>query len=374
MASLVAMLLSAAVASGRHAEPQTSLSSDSVDLSSKLPEKIVLGYANWCECDEKIVQAVEDGVNVVVWFNTNLKQDDNKAPLVESCTDLQCVAKTAKTLEEKGLPTVHLMSIGGWNSPHPDTNFTGQEWFQAWEKWNTETAASEPHGFHGFDGFDWDIEGNDDQTSTWNMLPTKTLKVMGEMSIEAKKHGYIVAMAPAQSYLDASAHEASYKLNNNPSVPDWHQDFPYHGRNAYAYLLAEYGTENFDLVTLQLYEGWSRANYEITKKGVAPSEYVRSLVRSMDEGWKVTFPDLGEKKVSVPASKLIIGLANGWAKDSEGKFLFIQPSDLATGTAATRSDLQHRGYGFWNIGDEGTGEVHLARGLNAFMNTRQQPQ
>lgn len=93
MASLVAMLLTAAVALSRHTEPQTSLANDSLDRSTKLPEKIVLGYANWCECDEKIVKAVEDGVNVVVWFNTNLKQADNGAPFVESCTDLKCVAQ-----------------------------------------------------------------------------------------------------------------------------------------------------------------------------------------------------------------------------------------------------------------------------------------
>lgn len=37
-----------------------------------LPERIIVGYANWNQCDEKIIQAVKDGVNVVIWFATNL--------------------------------------------------------------------------------------------------------------------------------------------------------------------------------------------------------------------------------------------------------------------------------------------------------------
>jgi hypothetical protein len=33
---------------------------------------LIVGYANWAECDDKIVQGVKDGVNVVIWFATNL--------------------------------------------------------------------------------------------------------------------------------------------------------------------------------------------------------------------------------------------------------------------------------------------------------------
>ena len=54
----------------------------------------------------------------------------------------------------------------------------------------------------GFDGFDWDIEGNDDMNSKYNVFTTECLDLMGEMSQLAKKDGYIVAMAPAESYLD----------------------------------------------------------------------------------------------------------------------------------------------------------------------------
>lgn len=42
-----------------------------------LPDKLLIGYANWGECDDKIIQAVENGVNVVIWFAINLVTDEN---------------------------------------------------------------------------------------------------------------------------------------------------------------------------------------------------------------------------------------------------------------------------------------------------------
>jgi hypothetical protein len=42
-----------------------------------LPDKLIIGYANWGECDEKIVEAVENGVNVIIWFAINLITDEN---------------------------------------------------------------------------------------------------------------------------------------------------------------------------------------------------------------------------------------------------------------------------------------------------------
>jgi hypothetical protein len=43
--------------------------------ASALPEKLIIGYANWGECDDKIIEAVENGVNVVIWFAINLVTD-----------------------------------------------------------------------------------------------------------------------------------------------------------------------------------------------------------------------------------------------------------------------------------------------------------
>eukprot|EP01049_Picozoa_sp_SAG25_P020456 SAG25_NODE_7038_length_510_cov_1.119221_1_plen_79_part_10 len=42
----------------------------------KLPERIIAGYANWGQCDEKLVQAAQDGMNVLIWFSINLARDD----------------------------------------------------------------------------------------------------------------------------------------------------------------------------------------------------------------------------------------------------------------------------------------------------------
>jgi len=73
---------------------------------------------------------------------------------------------------------------------------------QAWHKWNTQTIADPTLGFAGFDGIDWDIEGNDDEASVYNTFSWPCLDLMGQFSVLAKRAGYIVAMAPAESYLD----------------------------------------------------------------------------------------------------------------------------------------------------------------------------
>eukprot|EP00041_Stephanoeca_diplocostata_P018354 m.383861 g.383861 ORF g.383861 m.383861 type:complete len:128 (+) comp20985_c0_seq9:568-951(+) len=39
----------------------------------ELPSRIVAGYASWGQCDEKLVQACRDGVNVLIWFAINLE-------------------------------------------------------------------------------------------------------------------------------------------------------------------------------------------------------------------------------------------------------------------------------------------------------------
>jgi hypothetical protein len=125
-----------------------------------LPEKLIVGYANWNECDEKIVEAVKNGVNVVMWFSINLavNQDTGK-PEITNGPDMTCVAERVKQIRELNLPTIHIISIGGWNSPHPDTSITAEETYENWNHWNRHIAARPELGFMGFDGFDWDIEG-----------------------------------------------------------------------------------------------------------------------------------------------------------------------------------------------------------------------
>ena len=119
-----------------------------------LPEgNIIAAWQNWGACNEtQTLQAVERGVNVIFWFSLNLVKDDNQPKVSGAIPDPECVAKVRQKILEKELPTRHLISIGGWDAPHPDISFSGAEWFQAWHSWNQ--ALPMP-----FDGFDWDLEG-----------------------------------------------------------------------------------------------------------------------------------------------------------------------------------------------------------------------
>eukprot|EP00954_Amorphochlora_amoebiformis_P009602 746803-Amorphochlora_amoeboformis.AAC.1 len=161
-----------------------------------LPKKLIVGYANWCQCDRKIVDAVQDGVNVVIWYTSRVDGDAFYRTSLEFRSGSTPISRlrmgrlrsnVARELEDKKLDVIHLMSIGGWNSPHPDPTLNGKTWFQEWHKWNKEVVANESLGFRGFDGLDWDLEGNDDHDSPYNTMTQETLEIMAVMSVEAKK-------------------------------------------------------------------------------------------------------------------------------------------------------------------------------------------
>jgi hypothetical protein len=139
--------------------------------------------------------------------------------------------------------------------------------------------------------------------------------------------------------------------------------------------------DTFDFVTVQLYEGYSHAEYNTTVMNQAPEVYLDQFVRSMVDGWSLHLPqDLGlppsEAIVQVPSSKLVVGLANGWAGD--GKFLLIYPDQVgASYHSLEKSGLAPRGYAFWCIKDEGLASpsrpnvpVWMAAGLNDFLRIR----
>ena len=44
-------------------------------------------------------------------------------------------------MKNEGLGVSHLVSIGGWNSPHPDTRLTAADWFDVWRNWNNNLVA-----------------------------------------------------------------------------------------------------------------------------------------------------------------------------------------------------------------------------------------
>ena len=98
--------------------------------AAPLPDgPLILGYQNWAACDlNQTVAACAGGVNVVLWFATNLERNATTgAPTVTSGPDYDCVATVAAALDAARLPTTHLISIGGWDAPHPDPAFSGDE-------------------------------------------------------------------------------------------------------------------------------------------------------------------------------------------------------------------------------------------------------
>jgi len=355
-----------------------------------LPEQLVVGYCNWEQCDDAVLQAVKDGVNTIIWFSVNLIEDENGSPVVQGGPDYACVAAMVKEIRELGLDCTHLISIGGWNSPHPATGNSAEVVFGALNKWNRETIAIPALGFQGFDGFDWDVEGNDDFDSKYNTFTVECVDLMGRISQLAKEHNYIVAMAPAESYLDPGTSEFSLSLGFNHE--EWEElapGFNYRGRNIYAALLAKYGksvvnsesVDTFDFITIQLYEGHSHAKYKIDEMGESVSKTLLDLAQSLQSGWQVNFEsvpalDIPNQKIQIHNTKLVIGLANGWAGDH--KFLLIYPEDIEIAhKSLVENGVRPRGYAYWNMKDENIASakrpeqnVNMAKGLNVVLHTR----
>jgi len=382
-----------------------------------LPKTLIVGYANWNQCDEKIVEAVVDGVNVVIWFSINLLADEETGkPRVQGGPDPDCVATMIKRIRDLDLECIHLMSIGGWNSPHPDTENSPEDVFAALNYWNRVTIARPETGFFGFDGFDWDIEGTDEVENPRNTFTKACLDTMGRISQLAKQNGYLFALAPAESYLDPTT--SAFDRNLTHTYAEWDSivpNFTYHGHNPYAYLLARYGktpviaeagkamtvtereegaavktveaaeaaVETFDFVTIQLYEGYSHAEYSHSILHESAGEHLRTLIASFAAGWWVDFSsddEVGEEfsscLIKLDTPRLVIGLANGWAGD--GKFLLLYPNEVHEAhRKLLEANLAPRGYAFWNILDEGKSSVrrpeepvYMAKGLNSFLHIR----
>lgn len=188
--------------------------------------------------------------------------------------------------------------------------------------------------------------------------------------------GYIVSIAPPQSYLDLSSTRFSRFVNLTHAGRNWHSDFSYSGANVYAYLLAHYG-DDIDMVSVQLYESYSRAGYDINELGVPASTYIESYVEDLalrHEKFYVNFsqdPELNMKgqMVRLPLSKLVVGLANGWADGVTT--LFVDPLDA--GKAYERlcqKGCAPRGFMFRTIDEEGMNGIFMAHALNQAIHIR----
>lgn len=340
-------------------------------IQRRLPLHLKIGYANWNECDDKIIEAVENGLNVIIWFSIDLASDpQTKKPVITRGPDYKKVAEITRAIKDKGYNVLHLISIGGWNSPHPDNSHSGSEYYDEWLNFNKRISIPE-FDFYGFDGFDWDIEGNDDMKSPSNHFTISTLDIMGQLSQLAKKGGFIVSMAPAESYLDPTTNDFSFSLLNN--YKEWEEEFPqftYHGRNIYAYLLMKYGettlsslsvVKTFDFISIQLYEGYSHTLYQYERLKKPFGKILLKLINELSKGWLINFDQeketgLDKEYVSVEMNRIVIGLGNAWANE---RFLFIPEKDIFEAyDYCLSNNAEIKGYMFWNIQDEGRCPLH----------------
>jgi len=380
--------------------------SDTAHTPSKIrdiPEKVLIGYASH-NYDNVRKAVMEDGVNIVIWAfieivssgdgsveEIKVGEGDYHQPTlmsrqralnnnstrprgeVRTGLDLESIKRLMEELDAKGYSHVlHLASFGGWNGPHLDQSLDAEEWYMAWEK----SAASDT-----FHGVDWDLEGNDEVTSANNVFTLDCLDKMGEISRLMVKEGYVVTMAPPQSYLNFSSSNFSRYVNLTDPVRGWHGDFHYYGNNVYAYLLANYGDCCIDLVSVQMYESYSDAAMAVYDGGMAAGDYLVGFVRDLanrNQTFVVDFsgdPELGHagaRPVGMPLSKLVIGLANGWAAEEAGDKIFYasgaecREAYLELRGSGTR-DLTPRGFMFWTIEERGAGEVYLGREIGEFL-------
>lgn len=139
-----------------------------------LPNSLLIGYVSDCDDTNAALQAVQDGVNVLIWSFWGIS---SKSKTVNAGFNMTCVDHLRLDLEEMGFDdVVFLASTGGWDGGHLNDVMSAHEIYDAWKQW----------GGHVFDGFDFDLEGNDNMTSTMNIFTVRCLETMGEMSRLAK--------------------------------------------------------------------------------------------------------------------------------------------------------------------------------------------
>ena len=335
-----------------------------VNQRRSLPEKVLVGYAQ--TCDDKVKKAIRDGVNVVVWAFLEMSS-------TLSTLDFSCIQDLIIEMDAIGYnDTVHMVSLGGWNGPHFDPQFsTADDWF-------LEFKAQVGNIFHGID---IDFEGNDNPLSPWNYFPVETLDMIGSVFELAKEDGYIVSVAPAQSYLDIHSESFSLYVNLTDPKRDWHSGFHHFGKNVYGYLLAKYA-DLIDLVMVQFYESYSRAAMEISFHNMAPEAYLSLYNERLVTNKQQFYVDfemesevgLKGQYVELPLSKLVWGFQNGERNNKDAKHVYF-PADCIQAAYQDLVDhlMEPRGFMFWVIGREGTHGLYYAKELNDILHIRSLP-
>jgi hypothetical protein len=79
------------------------------------PGPLNMGYAPNCNATN-VLRAIQTGLNVVFWFAINIDVNATTgAPAITGAPDLDCVAAVASAARARGLPTTHMITVGGWD-------------------------------------------------------------------------------------------------------------------------------------------------------------------------------------------------------------------------------------------------------------------
>jgi len=375
-----------------------SLTNKAAPLRKELPNKILLAYTtNKCQDDmTKVTEAIQAGVNVLIWSFASFvpkEEEDSSATSSSSCNsdsrvqlkaelDVSKYKRYREELRHMGYPhVVHLLAFGGWNGPHVASGYSGKELYDAFQAFNMQQSENDDNveTFLGplFDGVDWDLEGHDDIQSPTNEFTKECLDQVGELSRLMKEDGFIVSMAPPESYLDITSPKFSRRVNLTYPEP-WHKEFQYHGWNVYAYILAKWNS-SIDFVFLQFYESYSHAAYQTSQLGQSRQEflidYCDRLVKNQ-ESMYVQFEDdpsvqLPNQSIPFPLSKLVFGFANGWALNDDlgEKTIFFPSSSIQKAyKKLALIGKEPRGVGFWVVEEEGSHGIHYAKELSSILN------
>ncbi len=339
----------------------------------------------------KVTKAVEQGVNVLIWsWNFDLggekrvrrESSSESLSLGLNIDNYKLYKQYLISMGYDSSKLKHLVKIGGWNSRDRfPSGYSGSQLYDAFRKVNVQNKSDGGEYDHEYefdllwDGINFDYEGYDQINHPNNEYTKEFLDQMGDFSSDAKKDGLIVSLAPPESYLDTTTCRFSRFVNLTYPNDTWHQDFQYHGRNLYAYLMAKFGT-NVDFVFIQFYESYSHALYQTEIMNMRQSDFLIQYMKHLADnefGYVVNFGsddptvELKDQFVHMPSSKVVFGFSNGWAIDSE-KNIYFTPSEVQRAyDHMYNTDLAPRGFGYWVIEEEGENGVYLAAELNYIL-------
>jgi len=345
------------------------------------PDIMVAGYTNQAK-PSQILGAVSQGANVLFWSFMELQGNEvtTKGLVQGSVTEEKIKPVHEGLVAANRADVLHILSIGGWGVQH---NFSetcgvkqcnGTEYAASFRTWN-DKLKSQISGFPGFAGLDWDIEGVDKIGSPSNNFTWADYQIILDMSKDLQQD-FLVTMVPPQSYFNcAESHfDTSLEHAAEPNVT-YTKAFLNAGQNTYTVLYA-LCPNCFDLVMVQIYEGFSVAGYDLYWEGnasQAPSkgshqlmvEIIAKNMQCLTDGFTVDFggyANLSKMNIVVPAEKVVIGLGNGWTETTSPwyKFPFFEPS--AASEAWCELANRTRGFVYWDIADDENksfaGELH----------------